>query len=247
MTDCSGRELQEKGNPQQWKSLSDCSDMHVGTGCDEAWWYYSRRDDLRTGCLFGASLSLAVPNPAEPNHRPVARNKQSVSSQSRCSLVHRTFPRAFPVFSWQMHWQDINLGLDCPLMPKERQQQLTDFQSVWSSAEMVESKVGLEKMSSLFRVSRKMYRDLDILQCVSMATEVKITGDSFIKKEIAPGIWGWWEDSEGEDAYHQDLLYSQDPHGRRSVMIPRCSPSDLNICAVCRCTHVYKCVCAHTQ
>lgn len=99
MTGCSGRELQEKGNPQQWKSLSDCSDMHVGTGCDEVWWYYSHRDDLRTGCLFGATLSLAVPNPAEPNHRPEARNKQSVSSQSRCSLVHRTFPRAFPVFS----------------------------------------------------------------------------------------------------------------------------------------------------
>lgn len=94
-----GLELQEKGNPQQWKSWSDCSDMLVGTGCDEVWWHYSHRDDVRTGCLFGATLSLAVPNPAEPNHRPVGRDKQSVSSQSRCSLVHRTFPRGFPVFS----------------------------------------------------------------------------------------------------------------------------------------------------
>lgn len=97
MTGCSCLELQVKGNPQQWKSWSDCSDMLVGTGCDEVWWYYSHRDDLRTGCPFGATLSLAVPNPAVPNHKPVARDKQSVSSQSRCSLVHRTLPRAFLV------------------------------------------------------------------------------------------------------------------------------------------------------
>lgn len=78
-----------------------------------------------------------------------------------------------------------------------------------------------------------------------MATEVKITEDSFIKKkEVAPAIWGWWEDSKARmpTAKPENLLYSQDPHGRRRAMTPRCSLSDLNnvLCADAHmCTSVY--------
>lgn len=49
---------------------------------DEAWWYYSHRDDVRTmDCSSRVTLPLAVQNPAVPNHRPVARDTAFDPSQ----------------------------------------------------------------------------------------------------------------------------------------------------------------------
>lgn len=57
---------------------------------------------------------------------------------------------------------------------------------------MMESRVGLEKKSSLFRVSLKMYQDLDTPSvCIHGYRGKDNRGFIHKKKEVAPAIWGW--------------------------------------------------------